>query len=601
MRSRVNLAGRKNVIIITILMIVLVYAGRLFYVQVINNEYKVKSDDNTMRNVTLFPPRGLIYDRNGVLLVSNEVAYDLMVVPRLVKEMDTSAFCALLDIDTAYFKEQLSAARKYSKFKASIMASQLSKEMAGRFQEKLYGFQGFYLQPRTIRLYDEKIAAHAIGYIGEVSRADIEKDDYYKSGDYIGRSGIEGYYEKELRGKKGKSIRLVDVHNRVKGPFKDGEFDEDPIPGQNIHLTLDAELQRFAEFLMQGKRGSVTAIEPATGEILAMVSTPYYDPNLLVGYDRPKNYKMLTADSLNPLFNRAISAKYPPGSTFKMAVGLAALQEGVITPYNVFGCSGQASTPIRCTHSHKSPVNLFEAIEESCNPYFWSVFKSFLESAKGKNTTERYLKWRDYMLSMGFGERFNNDILFQSQGNIPTEGFYDRLYKGKWNAMTVRSLSIGQGEVGLTPLQMANYAATIANRGYYIVPHLAREIITDSLETQTLSFEKVVTGIDAKHYESVVEGMWRVCNGDRGTARYYSDKELDMCGKTGTVQNPHGKDHALFICFAPKDDPKIAISIVVENSGFGSTWAAPVGIMMAGKYIKDTTYNTWWTERFFNQ
>ncbi|MDR0363869.1 MAG: penicillin-binding protein 2 [Bacteroidales bacterium] len=589
-------------IIIVVSAIVLVYILWLFYVQVIDKSYQVKSENNTMRNITLFPPRGLIYDRDGLLLVSNEVAYDLMVVPRLVKPMDTLAFCNILNIDIQYFREQLHAARNYSRYKASIMASQLSKEMAGYFQEKLYEFPGFYLQSRTIRLYDEKIAAHAIGYIGEVDRTDIAKDDYYRAGDYIGRSGIEAFYERELRGKKGKSVRLVDVHNRLKGSYQNGTFDEDPVPGQSIYMTLDAELQKFAEMLMQGKKGSITAIEPATGEVLVMVSNPDYNPNLLVGYDRSKNYKMLAADSLRPLFNRAVSAKYPPGSTFKMATGLAALQENIIKPSTCFMCNGQSTKPIRCTHNHKSPLNLYEAIEESCNPYFWSVYKAFLENAEGANTTERFLKWRDYMLAMGFGERFDNDILYQSKGNIPTNSYFDRYYgKGKWNALTIRSLSIGQGEVELTPLQMANYVATIANRGYYVVPHLAREIAIDSIYVEKLKFETINTGINPEYYESVIEGMWRVYNGARGTMRYYSDKELNMCGKTGTAQNPHGKDHSLFVAFAPKDNPKIVVSVIVENAGFGATWAGPIGTLIMEQYLKGNTRNTWWKEKVLTQ
>lgn len=600
MRSRANLAQRKNKIMMVILAIMIIYVGWLFYIQVIDKSYYMKSENNTLRNITLFPPRGMIYDRNGNLLVSNEVAYDVMVIPRLVKEMDTVMFCGLLDINVEDFRTQLQASKSYSRYKASIVVSQLSKEMAGAFQEKLYAFPGFYLQPRTIRQYDEKIAAHAIGYTAEVNGADIEKDPYYKSGDYIGRSGVEAYYEKYLRGEKGKSVRMVDVHNRLKGSYKDGIYDEDPVAGHNLYMTLDAELQKFAEILMGNKRGSITAIEPATGEVLVMVSSPGYDPNLLTGYERSKNYRKLVIDSLKPLFNRAVTAKYPPGSTFKMANGLAALQEGVINAHTTyFPCSGQATKPIKCTHSHKSPLNFYEAIETSCNPYFWHVLKTFMERADGATNAERYTKWRNYIMSMGFGKRFDTDILYQSEGNIPSEAYFDRLYKkGKWNAMTVRSLSIGQGEIGLTPLQMANYAATIANRGYYIVPHLVSKISADSVD---LTFEKVYTDVDKVYYEAAVQGMWMVFNGSGGTARRYANPELDMCGKTGTVQNPHGKDHSLFIAFAPKDNPKIAISVVVENSGFGATWAAPMGTLLIEQYLTGSTRDVWWKEHILAQ
>jgi len=601
MQRRINLEVRRKVITIAMIIIAVIYIAKLFYIQIIDEKYLLQSDNNAIRNITLHPPRGMIFDRNGKLLVSNEIAYDVMVIPRMVKPMDTIQLCQILNMDIADVRNKLVAARQYSRYKSSIIASQLSKEKAGYFQERLYQFPGFFLEPRITRLYDEKIAAHAIGYIGEVDNHDIEKDDYYKSGDYIGKSGVEAYYEQVLRGVKGKSVRLVDVHNRIKGSYKNGEYDVDPVLGDNIYMTLDAELQKFAELLMQGKRGSVTAIEPSTGEILVMVSMPAYDPNLLIGYDRSKNYRTLLIDPSKPLFNRAVTAKYPPGSTFKMANGLAGMQENVITPFSCFSCSGTSTLPIKCTHSHKSPLNFYEAIETSCNPYFWNSFKTFLDKAQYPTIAERYLKWREYMLNMNFGRKFEtSDVMYQSSGNIPTDNYFNKYFgKGRWNSMTIRSLSIGQGEVELTPLQMANYAATLANRGFYYAPHLVKKIEPDSL----LQFPKYYTGIDSTFYAAAVEGMWMVFNGSWGTARRYRIPELNMCGKTGTAQNPHGKDHSLFVAFAPKDNPKIAISVIVENGGFGAIWAAPIGMLLIEHYLLDEekTRFPWYKDKMLNE
>ena len=598
MQRKVNFVLRRVVIIWAVVLIAVIYVIKLFFIQVVDDQYLLQSDNNTIRNVVLIPPRGMIYDRNEVLLVSNEIAYDVMVIPRMVKPMDTVQLSLLLGMDPVDFKRKLADARQYSRYKASLVASQFSKEQAGIIQERLYQFPGFYLEPRITRLYDENIAAHAIGYIGEVNNQDIEKDDYYRSGDFIGRSGVEAFYEKVLRGEKGKSIRLVDVHNRIKGVYKNGEHDMSPVLGDNIYMTLDAELQKFAELLMNGKRGSITAIEPATGEVLVMVSMPAYDPNLLIGQDRSRNYHSLLIDPSKPLFNRAVTAKYPPGSTFKMANGLAGMEEGVITPYSCFSCSGPGTQPIKCTHSHKSPLNFYEAIETSCNPYFWGVFRTFLEKAPQKTIAERYLRWRHHMLNMGFGHRFDSsDIMYQSAGNIPSDNYFNKYFgQGRWNAMTIRSLSIGQGEVELTPLQMANYVATLANRGFYYEPHVVRQIGQDSIP----QFPKHFTGIDSVYYAAAVEGMWMVVNG-HGTARYYKISELDMCGKTGTAQNPHGKDHSIFVAFAPKDNPKIAVSVVIENGGFGTTWAAPIGALIIERYLLGETRDTWYKNKMLNE
>jgi len=585
MQGKVDFVLRRQIIIWSVVLIAVIYIIKLFFIQVMDDKYLLQSENNTIRNVTLHPSRGMIFDRNGKLLVSNEIAYDVMVIPRLVKPMDTVQLCQILGMEVDDFRQKLTAARQYSRYKASLIASQFPKEKAADFLERMYQFPGFFLEPRETRLYNEKIAAHAIGYTGEVNDKDIREDSYYRSGDYIGRSGIELHYEKELRGVKGKSIRLVDVHNRLKGFYKDGEYDVEPIQGRTVHTTLDADLQRFAELLMYGKRGSITAIEPATGEVLVMVSSPSYDPNLLIGQDRSKNYRSLLIDPSKPLFNRAVTAKYPPGSTFKMASGLAAIQEKVMTKETCFSCSGPGTLPIKCTHSHQSPLNFCEAVERSCNPYFWHVFKVFLEKAEGKTIADRYLVWREHMLKMGFGKRFtDSDIRYQSAGNIPEDTYFNRYFgRGRWNSMTIRSLSIGQGEVELTPLQMANYAATLANRGFYYTPHLVKRVEPDSI----LLFERHDTGIEPVYYEAAVEGMWGVFNGPSGTARRYRRDGLDMCGKTGTAQNPHGKDHSLFVAFAPRDNPQIAISVIVENGGFGGTWAAPIGTLLMEQYLSE--------------
>ncbi len=578
-----SLASRKQTVIAIFLATGIIFLGRLFYLQIIDDSYELSANNNVLRYVTQYPARGLIYDRNGKLLVYNEAVYDLMVLPRQVKDIDTLEFCRLLDITPEGFVQRMKKARDYSRFKPSLFEKQISKETYGYLEEKMYRFPGFFVQPRTLRKYPEPMGAHLLGYVGEVNQSIIDKDPYYKSGDYIGISGIEKSYEEDLRGRKGIKIRMVDVHNREVGSFQNGLYDTLAVMGKDLYLSIDAELQQYGELLMQGKMGSVVAIEPSSGEILAFLSSPTYDPNLLVGRVRGKNFSELSKDPVKPLLNRAMMGQYPPGSTFKMVNDLVGLQEGVLNTRTHYTCQGPGSSPIRCTHHHQSPLDVYIAIQQSCNPFHWQVYRSILNNPRRKNVKENYTAWRNHVMSMGFGHKLGTDMQFELSGNIPSAEKFDAIYgKGRWNAMTVRSLSIGQGEILVTPLQLANSAAVMANRGYYFVPHVVKSIGVN--ETRNEKFNKVTSTIDPAYFEIAVEGMRQVAT--MGTARWYQIEDITMCGKTGTAENPHGKDHSLFMAFAPADQPVIAIAVIIENSGFGSTWALPVASLMIEKYIK---------------
>ncbi|GAP43930.1 penicillin-binding protein 2 [Lentimicrobium saccharophilum] len=578
-----SLASRKQTVIAIFLATGIIFLGRLFYLQIIDDSYELSANNNVLRYVTQYPARGLIYDRNGKLLVYNEAVYDLMVLPRQVKDIDTLEFCRLLEITPEGFVQRMKKARDYSRFKPSLFEKQISKETYGYLEEKMYRFPGFFVQPRTLRKYPEPMGAHLLGYVGEVNQSIIDKDPYYKSGDYIGISGIEKSYEEDLRGKKGIKIRMVDVHNREVGSFQNGLYDTLAVMGKDLYLTIDAELQQYGELLMQGKMGSVVAIEPSSGEILAFLSSPTYDPNLLVGRVRGKNFSELSKDPVKPLLNRAMMGQYPPGSTFKMVNDLVGMQEGVLNTHTHYTCQGPGSSPIRCTHHHQSPLDVYVAIQQSCNPFHWQVYRSILNNPRRKNVKENYTAWRNHIMSMGFGHKLGTDMQFELSGNIPSAEKFDAIYgKGRWNAMTVRSLSIGQGEILVTPLQLANSAAVMANRGYYIVPHVVKSMGTDKHGEN--KFSKVTSTIDPAYFEIAVEGMRQVAT--MGTAKWYQIEDITMCGKTGTAENPHGEDHSLFMAFAPADNPVIAIAVIVENSGFGSTWALPVASLMIEKYIK---------------
>jgi penicillin-binding protein 2 len=580
-----QLAFRKHTIIFIILTVAAVFLIRLFYLQLIDQNLKLSSQNNVLRFVTQYPARGTIFDRNGALLVYNEAAYDLLVIPRQVKLADTLAFCGLLKIDIESFRARLNKARKHSRFRPSVFLEQISKEDYGIIVEKLYQYPGFFFQARTLRKYPMPIAAHVLGDVGEVNNNDIQRDPHYRMGDYIGKSGIERYYETHLRGRKGMKVMMVDVHNREKGSYQDGKFDTLPVSGEHLTLGLDARLQAYGEQLMANKTGSIVAIDPKTGEILVLVTSPAYDPNLLVGRVRGTNFNQLLNDPNKPLINRAISGTYPPGSTFKMINALVALQSGAITEHTQFSCQGKGSTPIRCTHDHQSPLAVKTAIEHSCNPFFWNTFRSTLYNSRFKNQKEAYEYWYEKMLAFGLGHRFDTDIPFELSGNIPSRNYFDRVYRGSWNALTVRSLSIGQGEILLTPLQLANLAAVIGNEGHYFPPHLVRKIGDDKANVPEKFTQQIETGIDRKYYKLVKEAMLDVFEGGGGTARRFKSEAFKAAGKTGTVQNPHGKDHSMFLAFAPFDDPRIAIAVVVENAGFGSTWAAPIASLLMEQYL----------------
>ena len=593
-------SNRKYIIISIFIIVGVIFLVRLFLLQVLDNEYKLSAQNNVLRYVTQYPARGLIYDRNGKLLVYNEVAYDLLVIPKQVKNIDTTELCKLLKINKDQFITRLEKARKHSYYKPSVFLKQISREDYGYLQEKLYKYSGFYVQARTLRKYPIPFAAHILGYVGEVDKKDLENEKYYRQGDYIGKNGMEKYYENKLRGKKGLKIKVVDVFNREKGSFKNGKYDTTAIAGNDIYISINTDLQLYGEKLMQNKKGSIVAIEPLSGEILALVSSPAYDPNLLIGRVRTENFKKLSSDTLEPLFNRATMAQYPPGSTFKIVNALIGLQEEVLFPYTKYGCQGVVSYPIVCNHDHYSPLDLHHAIEQSCNTYFWKVFKSIFEQPKFTTIQEGYNNWREYVSSFGTGKKFDNDLINQYSGNLPPDSYFNKYYGEKgWKAITIRSLSIGQGEIEFTPLQLANLAAIIANKGYYFIPHIIKAIKNINYDNKKYK-EKTFTDIDPKYFDIVIEGMYQVYEGEHGTARWYKIKDLQICGKTGTAENPHGDNHSVFMAFAPKDNPKIAVAVVVENSGFGSTWAAPIATLMIVKYLNGTVKPNWFEEKMLN-
>jgi len=598
-----SLQNRQRVIATIITVVIVIYILRLFSIQILESKYKEGADSNAFLKKTLFPPRGLIYDRNGVLLVYNKPAYDITLIVREIHNLDTISFCRSLNITKEEFIDRIAEIKDrrknlgYSSYTPQIFMTQLDIKDIATFQQSMYKYLGFYIQNRTLREYAYPNAAHVLGNIGEVTQRRIEKDDYYKSGDYAGRDGIEYSYEEALRGQKGMEILLRDAKGRIKGKYENGKNDVPARAGQNLTLTLDIKLQVLAEKLMKGKVGSVVAIEPKTGEILVMVSNPAFDPSILVGRQRSKNYRALLNDPTKPLMNRATQAQYSPGSAFKPLQALVCQQMGGINEHTQFSCNGPASSPIKCTHHHGSPVNLVQAIEQSCNPYFWHAFQNTIEkNGYGeKNILFRtnYDEWVDRIKSFGLGEKFTDgDLYEQSRGYIPTQKFYNKVYKALtgWRAITIRSNSIGQGEILVTPLQLANTMAAIANKGYYITPHLHKS------DTMLAKIHRAK--VDERFFPTVQEGMSRVF--ESGTARSSRIDSIQMCGKTGTVQNPHGKDHSLFVGFAPRENPKIAVAIVVENAGFGSTYAAPIFSLMAELYLQGKITRTELEERITN-
>lgn len=579
--------GRKNVLIFLIILSSLGLLARLFYLQVVEDSYRLSAENNVLRYVTQYPARGLIYDRNGKLIVSNMAAYDLMVIPsQVTSDIDTAEFCSLLKISPEVFVDRMKAARNYSWRAPSVFLKQISDATYAGLQEKMFMYPGFYVQPRTLRSYARPVGAHLLGYVSEVDDNTVRNDPYYKPGDYVGKLGIEEKYEDVLRGKKGVKIFLVDVFSRIKGSYAEGAFDTMAVQGADITASIDLDLQEYGELLMRNKRGSIVAIEPSTGEVLSLVSAPNFDPGLLVGRIRSENYSRLLSDTVNPLFNRALMASYPPGSTFKPLNGLISLQEGVISSETMFGCN-HGYLFVGC-HEHTSPRDLAGAIETSCNSYFCQAFRKVIENPRYNTYADAYIQWRQYITEFGFGSKLGTDFVNELPGFIPATSYYDKYYgKDRWRALTIISLAIGQGEIGTTPLQLANMTAAIANRGYYYTPHIVKGIGNGRIDEKYTTRHNI--SIDTANFEKIIKGMEAAVI--RGTSTSAALKDIIVCAKTGTAQNPHGKDHSVFIAFAPKDNPKIAIAVLVENAGFGSTYAAPIASLMMEKYIRGEVTN----------
>ena len=578
---------RKYVLIAAVIFICAVFILRLFWVQVLDSHWKADAANISERKMTVFPSRGLILDRRGELLVANTPVYDILVVPRDVRPFDTLAFAELIGVTADDVRDRLRAAKKYSGWKPSEFEKQITADQYARIAVHLHRYPGFFAQSRTLRTYPPHIGAHMLGYLSEVDARKVAEDPYYRPGDVIGIGGLEQYYEKAMRGQRGVKYVVVDVHNNVQGAYKNGLYDTLAYEGKNLYTSIDARMQAYGERLMQHKKGSIVAIEPKTGEILALVTSPGYDPELLVGRIRNTNYRMLQKDSLDPLFDRALQAQYPPGSIFKIVQALTALQEGVITPHTGFPC---VKALVGC-HNHPNAQDIEHAIQYSCNPYFYRVFQREIEQDKDPNRFKDaalgLTEWHDYMMSFGLGQRPGIDLPAAKGGSVPDVKYYDKIYgKEAWAFSTIYSLAIGQGEVEVVPMQMANLACTFANRGWYVDPHLVRAIGTrDSLTT---GWQKHTTKVEDKWFTLVAEAMRRVVEEEGGTARKARIPDVVVCGKTGTAQNPHGKDHAVFISFAPMDDPKIAIAVYVENSGGGGTWAAPIASLLTEQYLHDS-------------
>jgi penicillin-binding protein 2 len=575
--------NKKYIIGFAMALLGLIFLIRLFYIQVYNDTYKLDSRNNVLRYITDYPARGLIYDRNGELLVSNQAAYDLMVITKQSQPLDTAEFLELINLPKEEFILRFNKAASYSSRKPSVLVSDMSAEEYGKLQELLYKYPGYYTESKTLRKYPLNSASHLLGYISEVDNRIIEKNPYYKMGDHVGMSGLEKQYEEIIRGRRGRRIVLVDVFNRSKGKFMDGEYDTLAVSGKDLYISIDAKLQQYGEMLMTNKKGSIVAIDPSTGEVLAFISKPDYDPNMLVGRIRNENYKRLQSDTLKPLFNRALMANYPPGSTFKLINALIGLQEKVLTPTTLYTCySGYNSGSFHMgCHSHRSPINLEFSIQTSCNSYYSHVFRSIID--KYPTAEEGFNKWKSYVNAFGLGDHLKIDLPGELKGNVPSQAYYDRYYqRGHWNSLTVVSLAIGQGELGITPLQMANIACVIANRGYYITPHLDKSGFYKNIERHEV-------GIDTTYFNLVVNAMEKVV--ESGTGMSARKEGIAICGKTGTVENPHGDDHSTFLAFAPKDNPKIAISVYVENGVWGSRWAAPIAGLMIEKYLTDSISN----------
>lgn len=581
--------NRKAVVLLMFVGITVIFIIRLFYMQIVDDSWKMKAAVLSERKIHEFPSRGLIYDRKGRLLVTNKAVYDLMILPKAVKLTDTLAFCELTGITLEDFRAKYlkSVTKPNARYKPSVFIKQIPPEQYASISEELHKYPGFYGMARTLRNYPEGIGALLLGDIGETEQSDLDRDKYYQPGDYIGKGGLEKTYEPELRGRRGVSYVLVDVLNNVQGSIAEGRYDTLAIAGSDLTCTIDAQLQAYGEKLMQNKKGSIMAIEPATGEVLCMVTSPGYDPNLLVGRDRGRHYTELYNDPAKPLFNRATMGQYRPGSIFKMVQALVAMELGAISKETRFPCNRGL---IGCHGSH-SFEDLEGAIVHSCNPYFYQSFKKVIEAGKDpsrfKDAHIGLQAWKELILSFGFGTNLNTDIPGVVKGNIPGPDYYDRLYRGPaWAFSTIYSLAIGEGELLINPMQMAHLAAIVANRGYYYYPHTVKDI--DGNGPRPVYAEKHFTKVDTSRFSLVANAMHRVV--EQGTGRQAKVKGIEVCGKTGTVENKDDKipDHSVFIAFAPKNNPKIAISVYVEYAGWGGSWAAPISALMIEKYLNDT-------------
>lgn len=588
MRKDYQLEKRKYVIGGFVTLIVLIYVVRLFSLQIGDGRYKESADSNAFLRRVIYPARGLVYDRNDRLIVLNKPAYDVMLIPKDVAPFDTALLCKVLNITPEQLREKWADMKDthknpgYSAYTQQKLITHLSQEDYGRLQEKLYMFPGFFIQNRSVREYSTVAGANILGNIREVSAGDIERDRYYKRGDYTGDLGIEKSYETALRGRKGVEILMKDAYGRIKGKYENGKYDEAPVPGHTLKLGIDMDLQEYGERLMANKIGAIVAIEPATGEVLCLVTSPNYDPSLLVGRDRGKNYGMLVKDPYKPLYDRSIQGAYPPGSTFKPTQGLIFLQEGVITTSTQYPCHRGYINGLRVgCHGHGSPLSLLPALQTSCNAFFcWGLWNMI--DRQGKPHAEQLNKWKDYMVDMGYGYKLGIDLPSESRGFIPNAEFYSNSFRGaNWSANSIISISIGQGEVLATPLQIANLCATIANRGWFYTPHVVKQIADSTIDAKYR--KKHAPKIRREYYEDVAKGMRMAVLG--GTCRLANLPGIEVAGKTGTAQNPHGKDHSAFIGFAPYTNPKIAVCVYVENAGFGATYGVPIGSLIIEKYL----------------
>ncbi len=586
MSGEVNFSNRKFVIGGIAVMVVVVYVLRLFSLQLASDDYKKNADSNAFRKEIQFPSRGLIMDRNGKLMVYNEASYNIMVVMNDQRGVDTLDFCRTVGITPEFYvrrMEEIKSKVNYSRYTPQLFMSQIPPEEFSVFREKLFRFKGFSAEKRSVRHYASGLGAHILGDVGEVNENDIKDDDYYQSGDYIGKLGVERSYEKQLRGEKGMRIMLRDVRGRTQGHYQNGKYDKAPVPGKDITLSIDMDLQALAERLLEGKLGAIVAIEPSSGEILCMASSPTYDPRDMVGRNRGKNHEALSRDPMKPLLNRAIMGTYPPGSTFKITQALLGLQEGSIDPQIAFPCShgfNYKGLHVGC-HGHASPINLVPAIGTSCNAYFcWNLYRMINNRGKYGSVQNAMTRWKDYLVDMGFGYKLGVDLPGERRGMIPNADYYDDHYHKAWNALTIISISIGQGEVTATPLQIANLAATVANRGHYYVPHIIHRIQGSRLDSVYRTPHR--TMVDRRWYEYAVAGMRRAVLS--GTCHGADIPGYEVCGKTGTAQN-RGHDHSAFMGFAPMNAPRIAVVAYVENGGFGAVYGVPIGSLIMEQYL----------------